>query len=266
MSRDFMARRRQILVVVPPASDQYSLVGHLRSDTGYDVDPIDSAAGCAARLLGAAPPADAIVLAAELPDADGAEFCARLRQRGVNVPILLIAQYASEAQIVRGLDMGANDVLVTPVRPAEAMARLRAQIRAYETSEDAVLAIGPFHFRPARRQLLHCKTGARVRLTEKEAAVLKFLYRAAGPVTRTVLLHEVWGYNAGATTHTVETHIYRLRRKIEPDADRIGLLVNEDGGYRLRLEQVAAPTMPWSPGPHGDVGHRARMEARLMVA
>ena len=74
----------------------------------------------------------------------------------------------------------------------------------------------------------------RVRLTEKETNILKFLYRAqSGVVARDVLLHEVWGYNAGVTTHTLETHIYRLRQKIEPDPSNARLLVTESGGYRL---------------------------------
>jgi DNA-binding response OmpR family regulator len=74
----------------------------------------------------------------------------------------------------------------------------------------------------------------RIRLTEKEAAILKFLYRAgARAVARQVLLNEVWGYNAGVSTHTLETHIYRLRQKIEPDPTNVRLLITEGGGYRL---------------------------------
>ena len=180
-------------------------------------------------------PFDAVMIAVDLPDADGAAVCTRLRERGLMVPILLLAADGSEAEVVRGLDAGANDFVAMPIRHAELVARLRAQIRAYETSEDAVLTIGPFQFRPATRILQNRQTSERVRLTDKEAAVLKFLYRAEEVVPRTTLLHEVWGYNARATTHTVETHIYRLRRKIEPNPGEIALLVNEGGGYRLRV-------------------------------
>ena len=74
----------------------------------------------------------------------------------------------------------------------------------------------------------------KIRLTEKETNILKYLYRAPeGVVPRDVLLHEVWGYNAGVTTHTLETHIYRLRQKIEPEPSNARLLVTESGGYRL---------------------------------
>jgi DNA-binding response OmpR family regulator len=82
----------------------------------------------------------------------------------------------------------------------------------------------------------------RIRLTEKEAAILKFLYRAGTrAVARQVLLNEVWGYNAAVTTHTLETHIYRLRQKIEPDPANARLLVTEGGGYRLDPEGLPAP-------------------------
>ena len=73
-----------------------------------------------------------------------------------------------------------------------------------------------------------------MRLTEKETAILKFLLRAGDePVSRDVLLNDVWGYHADVTTHTLETHIYRLRQKIEADPANAQLLVTEGGGYRL---------------------------------
>ena len=74
----------------------------------------------------------------------------------------------------------------------------------------------------------------KIKLTEKEAAIIKFLYRAGEQiVNREVLLQDVWGYNAGVTTHTLETHIYRLRQKIERDPSHAELLVTEGGGYKL---------------------------------
>ena len=76
--------------------------------------------------------------------------------------------------------------------------------------------------------------GAKIRLTEKETSILKYLYRSGDKVvSRELLLHEVWGYNAGVTTHTLETHIYRLRQKIEKEPSNAELLVTETGGYKL---------------------------------
>ena len=115
----------------------------------------------------------------------------------------------------------------------ELLARIRAQLRQHEQSDDAVFTIGPYSFKPASKLLLG-EGGDKIRLTEKETAILKYLFRAGEKVvTREVLLQEVWGYNAGVTTHTLETHIYRLRQKIEADPSQASLLVTEAGGYKL---------------------------------
>jgi DNA-binding response OmpR family regulator len=177
---------------------------------------------------------DAILLDLGLPDGDGREFCARLRRQGVRLPILMLTGADGESDVVRGLDSGANDYIAKPFRLNELLARLRAQLRVFDNSEDAVFVIGPYIFRPSAKLLLEQNRNRKIRLTEKEAAILKFLYRAGGkPVPRQVLLNEVWGYNAAVTTHTLETHIYRLRQKIEPDPASARLLLTEGGGYRL---------------------------------
>ena len=134
---------------------------------------------------------------------------------------------------VAGLDLGADDYVTKPFAFKELLARVRAQRRQHEASEDAVFSVGPYSFRPGSKML----TGAnarKVRLTEKETAILRFLYRAGQmPVSRETLLQEVWGYNSGVTTHTLETHIYRLRQKIEKDAANPEILDTEAGGYKL---------------------------------
>ena len=182
---------------------------------------------------------DAVILGVNMPDGDGRDLCARLRRGGLMVPIIMLSRAGREADIVRGLEAGANDYVVKPVRVAELVARLRAQIRASEASDFAELVIGPFLFRPSSKSLQEAGHPP-VRLTEKESALLKFLYRADGAlVARQTLLREIWGYSAQASTHTVETHIYRLRRKIEPDAASPRLLVSEACGYRVCLGHVA---------------------------
>ena len=114
------------------------------------------------------------------------------------------------------------------------LARLRAQLRQHELSEDAVFNIGPYSFRPGAKLLVDAGGRKKVRLTEKETAILKYLYRAGHRIIgRDILLNEVWGYNSGVTTHTLETHVYRLRQKIERDPGRAEILVTEPGGYRL---------------------------------
>ncbi|GAB5470046.1 MAG: response regulator transcription factor [Rhodospirillales bacterium] len=177
---------------------------------------------------------DAIVLDVGLPDIDGREVCRLLRRGGVKCPIIMLTASATDSDQILGLDAGANDYVAKPFRLGVLLARLRAQLRQHEQSEDATFSIGPYSFRPAGKLMLHEEKQQKVRLTEKETAILKYLYRAGDrAVGRDTLLGEVWGYNAGVTTHTLETHIYRLRQKIEADPTRPALLITEPGGYRL---------------------------------
>ena len=176
---------------------------------------------------------DLILLDVDLPDMDGREACRLIRKGGASSPIIMLTAAASDSDAILGLDAGANDYVTKPFRFGVLLARIRAQLRSHEASEDAVFRIGPYTFRPSAKQLLDEK-GAKIRLTEKETSILKYLYRAGEkPVTREELLAEVWGYNAGVTTHTLETHVYRLRQKIEPDPAHAKLLITEPGGYRL---------------------------------
>jgi DNA-binding response OmpR family regulator len=176
---------------------------------------------------------DLLILDVGLPDTDGRELCRRMRKQGVKSPILMLTGHDTDSDTILGLDAGANDYVTKPFKFPVLLARIRAQLRQHEQSEDAIFQLGPYTFKPAQKMLVDEKE-KKIRLTEKETNILKFLYRATqGVVARDVLLHEVWGYNAGVTTHTLETHIYRLRQKIEPDPSNARLLVTESGGYRL---------------------------------
>ena len=176
---------------------------------------------------------DLVILDVGLPDTDGRELCKRMRKQSVKCPIMMLTANDSDADTILGLDAGANDYVTKPFKFPVLLARIRAQLRQHEQSEDATFAVGPYTFKPAMK-MLTTEEGKKIRLTEKETGILKFLYRAqAGVVARDTLLHEVWGYNAGVTTHTLETHIYRLRQKIEPDPSNVSILLTETGGYRL---------------------------------
>ncbi len=176
---------------------------------------------------------DLVILDVGLPDMDGRELCRLMRKQGVKCPIVMLTGHDSDSDTILGLDAGANDYVSKPFKFPVLLARIRAQLRQHEQSEDAVFTLGPYTFKPAAKMLID-ENDKKIRLTEKETNILKFLYRAQdGVVARDVLLHEVWGYNAGVTTHTLETHIYRLRQKIEPDPGNARLLVTESGGYRL---------------------------------
>ena len=177
---------------------------------------------------------DVIILDVGLPDMDGREVCRLMRRSGVKSPIIMLTGASTDADTILGLDAGANDYVTKPFRLGILLARLRAHIRQHERSDDAVFTIGPYTFQPSAKLLLDNETERKIRLTDKEAAILKFLYRAGTKViSREVLLDEVWGYNANVTTHTLETHVYRLRQKIERDPSNAVILVTEPGGYCL---------------------------------
>ena len=202
----------------------------------YDEFEIDDVATAGAAITATkAKDYDLILLDVDLPDMLGTEACQLMRKGGVAAPIVMLTGNDGDMNEILGLNSGANDYVTKPFRFAVLLARLRAHLRSFEQSEDAVFQIGPFSFKPAFKKLE--QEGQReIRLTEKETNILKYLYRAGGkPVAREELLHEVWGYNSGVTTHTLETHVYRLRQKIEPQKGTATLLVTEPGGYRLQL-------------------------------
>ena len=195
----------------------------------------EAASGAAALEIAKGSNHDLLLLDVGLPDMDGREVCRLMRRAGVNAPIIMLTGADTEADTILGLDSGANDYVTKPFKLGVLLARIRAQLRQHERSEDAVFNIGPYSFRPSAKMLIDQENDDRkIRLTEKETAILKYLFRAGENVIgRDVLLNEVWGYNSGVTTHTLETHVYRLRQKIERDPSNAELLVTEPGGYRL---------------------------------
>ncbi len=198
--------------------------------------PIEAATlGEASQHLGCADARfDSILLDISLPDGDGRAFCAQIRKQGHTMPVIMLTDATAEDDVVSGLNAGANDYIAKPFRGHELLARLQAQLRLFDASEHAVFTIGPYTFRPGAKLLVRTDKKQRLRLTIKEVEILKFLYRNANQVvSRQVLLDEVWGYSAGVTTHTLETHIYRLRQKIETDPSAYRLLPSVPGGYRL---------------------------------
>ncbi|PHP28460.1 response regulator transcription factor [Limimaricola cinnabarinus] len=226
-----MAQVKKILLVDDEDDLREALSEQLVMTEDFDV--FEAGNGQEAMAQAKAGLFDLVILDVGLPDTDGRELCRVMRKQGVKCPIIMLTGHDSDSDTILGLDAGANDYITKPFKFPVLLARIRAQLRTHEQSEDAVFQLGPYSFRPAQK-LLVAEDDRKIRLTEKETNILKFLYRASeGVVPRDVLLHEVWGYNAGVTTHTLETHIYRLRQKIEPDPSNARLLVTESGGYRL---------------------------------
>lgn len=226
-----MASLRKILLVDDDDDLREALSEQLVMTEDFDV--FEARTGAEGMEKAKAGLYDLVILDVGLPDTDGRELCRRLRKAGVKCPVLMLTGHDTDADTILGLDAGANDYVTKPFKFPVLLARIRAQLRQHEQSEDAVFQLGQYSFRPAQKILVD-ERDRKIRLTEKETNILKFLYRAQqGVVARDVLLHEVWGYNAGVTTHTLETHIYRLRQKIETDPSNARLLVTESGGYRL---------------------------------
>lgn len=235
-----MSNRRPILIVDDDAALLEMLTEHFDATGEFTVSAVASIEDADKALQREDARFDAVVLDIGLPDGDGRDYCARLRNQGHSVPIVMLTGANEESDVVRGLDSGASDYVAKPFRASELLARLRAQLRVFERSEEAVFPVGSYVFRPAKKLLQDTGLNRRIHLTDKETAVLKFLYRSDKTVDREILMHEVWGYNAAVRTHTLETHIYRLRQKIEADPSNPSLLVTEGGGYRLRPEMTRA--------------------------
>jgi DNA-binding response OmpR family regulator len=227
-----MANKRTILIVDDDADLREALAEQLELHEEFKATEASTAAE--GLRLGRELKSDLILLDVDLPDMDGREACRKLREAGVKTPVIMLTGASTENDTVMGLEAGANDYVTKPFHVAVLLARIRAHLRSHEQSEDAVFRIGPYEFRPAAKVLIDPRN-KKIRLTEKETNILKYLYRSGSkPVPREELLTEVWGYNAGVTTHTLETHVYRLRQKIEPNPGEAKLLVTEAGGYRLQ--------------------------------
>src|SRR5512142_2247931 len=225
-----MSSAKRVLLVEDDAMLSAALAEQLAQEGDYTVVAVGDCA--AARTAAADGLYGFMILDVGLPDGDGRDLCREFRNQGVTCPIVLLTAAASDADTIQGLQSGANDYVTKPFRFAVLMARVHAHLRSHDRSEEAMYRIGPYTFRPSAKVLLDEKS-RKIRLTEKETNILKYLYRMGETVPRETLLNEVWGYNPAVTTHTLETHIYRLRQKIEENPGEARILVTESGGYRL---------------------------------
>ena len=227
-----MTQAKTVLIVDDDQDLREALSEQFERHEGFSISTAPTAMEGVSKAEAEKP--DLVILDVELPDMDGRDACKLMRRHGVRSPIIMLTGQDTDADAILGLDAGANDYVTKPFKFSVLLARVRAHLRTFEQSEDATFKVGPYEFRPAAKLLID-EVDRKVRLTEKETNILKYLYRAAGkPVSRDELLSEVWGYNANVTTHTLETHIYRLRQKIEQDPTNARLLLTETGGYRLQ--------------------------------
>ena len=226
-----MLNKHKILIIDDDAEQREALKEQLSLHEEFDAVAAQNAReGIQAAKFGLI---DLVIMDVGLPDIAGHDAVRILRKNNFKAPIIMLSGRTADSDAILGLDSGANDYVTKPIRFGVLLARIRVQLRQHQASDDVIFTIGPYTFRPSSKLVLN-HNGNKVRLTGMETSILRYLYRAGQhPVSRETLLREVWGYNSGVTTHTLETHIYRLRQKIELDAATPAILVTESRGYKL---------------------------------
>lgn len=227
---------KRILLVEDDRDISHLVELHLK-DQGYEVRlAYDGTSGLS---MAGKDPYDLIILDLMLPGIDGMEICSRVREQDKSLPILMLTAKSSEADRVSGLDSGADDYLTKPFSIRELLARVKAIFRradlliAPEGEGEDLLATGRLTIDAARRKVR--MDGKRVRLTAREYDLLYHFARNPGKVyTRSQLLDQVWGYGYEGYEHTVNSHINRLRGKIEHDPVKPEYILTVWGvGYRF---------------------------------
>ena len=174
-----------------------------------------------------------IIINSQPSKLNGHNVAKKLRLGGYKNPIIMLITHSDASNVDNNLSIEANEYITKPFKYPTLLKSIKLQLRQFGKTENTQHNIGSYVFKP-NSKVLESKNKF-IRLTEKENDILKFLYQNLRTiVSREILLHEVWGYNSKVTTHTLETHIYRLRQKIEIDPANACFLITETGGYRLK--------------------------------
>ena len=198
------------------------------------IDTVEAATGENALKLVRKQKFDLILLDMSLPDFDGRDVYQLMRRSGLETPIVIFIEVDTEVDTISGLGLGANQYIIKPFRLGLLLARIRFLVWDQDCEKTPIMTIGQYSFEPNKKLLIDVVTDKEIRLTEKETSILELLYLSDDQVVRRdTLLNTVWGYKASGRTHTLETHIYRLRQKIEAVPSASKILITEAGGYRL---------------------------------
>ena len=176
---------------------------------------------------------DLVLLDIRMPDGNSVDICRKLRSDGFFKSIIMLIPKGAEDTIALCLEAGANNYVIKPLRMVELIALIRSQLFQPRAFDDMQLEIGNLSFEPANKMLFDIGGDNMQTLTEKETTILKFLYQAfPSDISKAHILSEVWGFRNTVSTHTLETHIYRLRQKISQLTDK-QLVLTTENGYRL---------------------------------
>lgn len=218
--------------------DNPNMAGFIRqglSEQGYSVDV--AATGHEGEAAAATSAYDAIVLDVMLPDQDGMTVCRNLRRRKVKTPILMLTALATTGDKVTGLDAGADDYLTKPFEFEELQARLRALLRRGQGGESAVLAFEDVEMDLTQHKVT--RAGRRIRLTQREFALLEYFLRNPDRVlTRTAIAHHVWDMNFDGDSNVIDVYVSMVRRKIDKGFDRPLIHTVIGSGYMLSREPL----------------------------
>ena len=176
---------------------------------------------------------DLVIINSQSSALKGYNLTKSIRLAGYKKPIIMLINQNSNLDIPDDQNHKADEYIIKPFRYPVLLKSIETQLHKFKKSKNTQYSIGKYAFKP-NSKILETNESRSIRLTEKENNILKFLYKNLGnTVSRETLLHEVWGYNSKVTTHTLETHIYRLRQKIEDDPSNACFLITEPGGYKL---------------------------------
>jgi len=226
-----MARGR--ICIVEDEPDIAEVLSYNLSKEGFEVEVMER--GDAALEAIRRQPPDLILLDLMLPGLDGLEITRSLKQEGATsgIPLVMLTAKTEEVDRIVGLELGADDYITKPFSPREVVLRVKAVLRRARRQElpEELLQCGPVRLDLGAHRLV--VDGEEVKLTATEFRLLKLLMERVGRVqTRSRLLSDVWGYSEDVDSRTVDTHIRRLRRKLEDEADRIETVIGV--GYRMR--------------------------------
>jgi DNA-binding response OmpR family regulator len=218
--------KKKILII----EDEQDLIKGLKlnlSDEGFVVDwAVDGVEGLR-KAIEETP--DLIILDIMLPEMNGLEVCRELRQKKINIPIIMLTAKGEEIDKVVGLEIGADDYITKPFSIRELIARIKVRIRTVVRMEKTIPEVYSFGDIEIRHK------GKEIEFTSLEIEILKYLITHQGEVvSRNDLLDKVWGYERYPTTRTIDNHILKLRKKIEEDPSHPRYLLSVyGGGYRF---------------------------------